>query len=420
MKQSIAYALAALGLVGAGIVVGQRLGHTPAGPESTGAAAPAPAEKKPLYWRDPMYPQHRFDQPGKSPFMDMMLVPVYAEDGAAPQGVTIDPRMAQNLGIRTAGVERGTLQRSLRLAGNVTFDERAVALVQARVSGYVERLFVRAPLDRVRQGEPLAELLAPEWVAAQEEYLALRRAPQAGPGLREAARQRLALLGMSETTIAAIEADGQPRPRITLTAPLAGVVTELAVREGSTVMAGTPLFRINGLSTVWVLADVPEAQAGWLKPGTAVAIGVPAYPGESLTGRVGALLPDVNPGTRTLKARIEVPNARGRLAPGMFANIVADTRDGTSALLVPTEAVIATGKRTVVIVAVAGSPGRLHFTPTDIDIGSEANGMTEVLRGLDAGARVVLSGQFLIDSEASLKASATRMAPATHGTGAHP
>jgi Cu(I)/Ag(I) efflux system membrane fusion protein len=189
-------------------------------------------EKQPIYWRDPMYPQHRFDKPGKSPFMDMMLVPVYADDGAAQNGVTIDPRMVQNLGVRTAEVKRGALKRTLRLVGAVAFDERAVALVQARVNGYVERLYVRAPLDRVRRGEPLAELLAPDWVAAQEEYLALRRAPQASAALREGARQRLVLLGVDEATIAALEFDGKVRSRVVLTAPVSGVVGELAVGFG--------------------------------------------------------------------------------------------------------------------------------------------------------------------------------------------
>ncbi len=417
MKRPFIQAIVAVVLLGAGIAIGWRAGHPPAH-DAAPATVAAPAEKTPLYWRDPMYPQHRFDKPGKSPFMDMMLVPVYAGDDDAKEGISIDPRMTQNLGIRTAEVQRGSLARALTLVGTVTFDERAVTLVQARVNGYVERLFVRAPLDRVRQGEPLAELLAPEWVSAQEEYLAIRRAPQAGTALREAARQRLVLLGVDEATIAAIEADGKARPRVILKAPVSGVVGELAVREGATVMAGTTLFRINGLSTVWVQADIPEAQAGWLRQGAPVEIGVPAYPGQTIKGRVGTLLPDVNTATRTLKARIEVANPQGRLAPGMFATIAVESGKGASVLLVPTEAVIATGKRTVVIVAETAADGRMHFTPTEIEPGAEANGMTEVRAGLTDGSRVVLSGQFLIDSEASLKASANRMAPAAPGPGA--
>jgi Cu(I)/Ag(I) efflux system membrane fusion protein len=419
MKRPKAYTLIALILLSAGVATVQWIRHTHGNQAAPTATPKEQMEKQPIYWRDPMYPQHRFDKPGKSPFMDMMLVLVYADDGAAQNGVTIDPRMVQNLGVRTAEVKRGALKRTLRLVGAVAFDERAVALVQARVNGYVERLYVRAPLDRVRRGEPLAELLAPDWVAAQEEYLALRRAPQASAALREGARQRLVLLGVDEATIAALESDGKVRSRVVLTAPVSGVVGELAVREGASLMAGTTLFRINGLSTVWVQVEVPEVQAGWLRPGTEVGIELPAYPGEVIQGRVGALLPDVNQTTRTLKGRIEVANPQGKLAPGMFATITANSIVENT-ILVPTEAVIATGKRTIVIVAETGTGGKLHFTPTEIETGSEAGGMTEVRAGLNVGSLVVLSGQFLIDSEASLKASATRMAPSGHGTGAHP
>jgi Cu(I)/Ag(I) efflux system membrane fusion protein len=199
------------------------------------------------------------------------------------------------------------------------------------------------------------------------------------------------------------------RPRITLTSPVSGVIGELAVREGMTVMPGTPLFSINGLSTVWINADVPETQVAWLKPGSAIEASVPAYPGDIFKGRVTALLPDVNAATRTLKARIEVANPKARLVPGMFATIDVAASPKQEVLLVPSEAVIETGTRTVVLLANAGSDGKPQFAPVDVEIGAEANGMTEIKRGLDKGASVVLSGQFLIDSEASLKTSGTRM-----------
>ncbi|MBL0124414.1 MAG: efflux RND transporter periplasmic adaptor subunit [Betaproteobacteria bacterium] len=422
MNKNLTLALVATGLVGAGIGAGYWFGghrapvgvaNTTGAPVAASAATVDPATgaagKKPLYYYDPMYPQQKFDKPGKSPFMDMMLVPVYSDDGADTGSVRISPRVVQNLGVRTALVTSGSIDKKLQVVGTVAFDERAVVIVQARVNGYIEKLFVRAPLDAVVKGQPLAEILAPDWVSAQEEYLALKNSPLANDALRQAARQRLSVLGMPEATIAAIDASGKTRPRITLSAPASGVIGELAVREGMTVMPGAMLFRINGLSTVWINADVPETQVAWLKPGSMVEASVPAYPGDVFKGRVTALLPEVNAGTRTLKARIEFVNAKAKLAPGMFATVSVSAPKAQEVLLVPTEAVIQTGTRTVVLVASAGSDGKQQFTPVDVEIGAEANDMTEIKSGLTKGAKVVLSGQFLIDSEASLKASGTRM-----------
>ncbi len=430
MNKNLTLALAAIGLAGAGIGAGYWFGghrapvgvaNTTAAPVAASAVAADPATgaagKKPLYYYDPMYPQQKFDKPGKSPFMDMMLVPAYSDDGADTGSVRISPRVVQNLGIRTAMVTSGSIDKKLQVVGTVAFDERAVVIVQARVNGYIEKLFVRAPLDRVTRDQPLAEILAPDWVSAQEEYMALKNSPQASDGLRQAARQRLSVLGMPEATIAAIDADGKTRPRITLTAPVSGVIGELAVREGMTVMPGAMLFRINGLATVWINADVPETQVAWLKPGSAIEASVPAYPGEIFKGRVTALLPDVNAGTRTLKARVEAANPGGRLAPGMFATVSVAASPKQEVLLVPSEAVIQTGTRTVVVVASQGGDGKPQFTPVDVEIGAEANGMTEIKSGLAKGTNVVLSGQFLIDSEASLKTSGTRMSEGASNAG---
>jgi membrane fusion protein, copper/silver efflux system len=410
MNKNLILTLAAIALTGAGIGAGYWFGARGAS-TATNVAAPAAdaAEKKPLYYHDPMYPLQKFDKPGKSPYMDMMLVPVYGDSGADEGTVKISPRVVQNLGIRTALVTSGAIDKKVQVVGAVAYDERAVVMVQARVNGYIEKLFVRAPLDRVARGQPLAEILAPDWVSAQEEYLALKNSPQANEALRTAARQRLSVLGMPAATIAAIDADGKTRARITLTSPVSGVIGELSVRDGMTVAPGTPLFRINGLATVWINADVPETQVAWLKPGSNVEASVPAYPGEIFKGRVTALLPEVNAATRTLKARIEVANPNARLSPGMFATIDVASVAKKEVLLVPTEAVIQTGTRTVVVVANTGADGKPQFTPVDVEIGTEANEMTEIRKGLTKGASVVLSGQFLIDSEASLKASGTRM-----------
>jgi Cu(I)/Ag(I) efflux system membrane fusion protein len=405
--------------IGSGYWIGTQRMAAPAA--ATGAAQPAAKGKQPLYWHDPMVPQQKFDKPGKSPFMDMMLVPVYGDEGGDDSSVTINSRVVQNLGMRTAVVTRGNLAKRFEAVGAVAFDERAVAVVQARVSGYVERLFVRAPLDPVAQGQPLVEILAPDWVAAQEEYLALRGSPQADAEIRRAARQRLVLLGMAESTIAAIEADGRARPRITLAAPVGGVVAELGAREGMTVMPGAMLFRINGLNTVWVNAEVPESQAAAIKPGNAVEARVAAYPGEKFKGRIAALLPEVSQATRTIKARIELGNPGARLKPGMFATIDFAPQDKREVLMVPTEAVIRTGERTVIVVADTAQDGKQAFKPLAVEAGDEAGGMTEIRQGLEPGMKVVVSGQFLIDSEASLKSTATRMAeaPATQGATHH-
>ena len=376
-------------------------------------ATPAPAgsstsAENVLYWYDPMVPDQHFDKPGKSPFMDMQLVPKRAGNPDQAAGVVnIDPREVQNLGIRTARAERGTLTSTVRAIGTVVFDERAVTVVQARVAGIVERLDVRAPLAAVKQGQPLLTLLAPDWTAAQQDYLSLRRTRAPGlDELRNAARERLLLLGMSEGQIRAIEQGGQAQTRIAVTAPRAGVIGELTAREGASVMPGTPLLRINGLDTVWINAAIPETQIGRVTPAASVAVEFPAFPGEHFDGQVEALLPDIDAATRTQTARIVLRNPDHRIAPGMFARVeIAAAGSATVGVLVPTEAVIATGTRSVVIIA----DGQGHFRAQQVRIGDEANGKTQVLDGVGDGEALVLSGQFLIDSEASLSGTLARL-----------
>lgn len=408
--------LLAAAAAGAGYWLAMR--QMPESHTAPAAMTPAPdgaADRKPLYWHDPMYPQQKFDKPGRSPFMDMDLVPVYADEGADEGTVSISSRVAQNLGVRTAEVTEGVLENPLEAVGAVAYDERRVAVVQARVNGYIERLFARAPLDAVKKGQPLAEILAPEWVAAQEEYLALARSPLANEALRQAARQRLVLLGMSEQTVARVEADGTTRARITLTAPISGVIAELGAREGMAVMPGAMLFRINGLDTVWVNAEVPESRAAALRPGGQVEASLPAYPGETFKGRITAILPEVNAATRTIKARVELANRQGKLTPGMYATVNFAPHARSKALLVPSEAVIRTGQRSVVLVAEGAAQGRQRFRPVDVEIGAETGNMTEIRKGLERGMRVVSSGQFLIDSEANLRTSVARLEDAPAG-----
>ncbi len=373
--------------------------------KSSGSVDPATG-KEVLYWHDPMVPGHKFDKPGKSPFMDMQLVPVYADDAGDEGGVSINPRVQQNLGIRTAQVVQGNVEFAIEAVGNVVYNERDVALVQARSNGFVERLYVRALFDPVNKGQPLAELYVPDWVAAQEEYLVVKRMQGVGMDeLLDAARQRMRLAGMTDDQIRRVASSGTVQRRVTIAAPVGGVVTELAVREGMTVTSGAPMFRINGLDTVWVHADVPETQAAQLRPGSAVEARVPSLPESVFKGKVSAILPEVDPSTRTVKARIELDNPDQRLLPGMFATVTFSPSARKEVLTVPTEAVIQTGERSVVMLA----QGDGKFMPVDVETGAEANGQTEIRKGLEPGQKVVVSGQFLIDSEASLKGTATRM-----------
>ncbi|RSZ29539.1 MULTISPECIES: efflux RND transporter periplasmic adaptor subunit [unclassified Variovorax] len=417
-----------LGLMAAGVLAGSGYGLYALGKRHGGDGSVAPMAaasnvagdkvdpatgRKVLYWHDPMVPGQKFDKPGKSPFMDMQLVPVYAGESGDEGTVAVSPRVQQNLGIRTAEVARGEMTPRVEAAGSIAFNERDQAFVQARSTGYVEKLFVRATLDPVSKGQPLAELYVPDWVAAQEEFLSVRRMQGTDLAvLVDGARQRMRQVGMTDEQIRLVEHAGRVQPRITLVAPTSGVIVELTAREGMTVMPGATLFRINGLSTVWANADVPESQSALLRPGAVVEARSPALPGKVFKGKVQAILPEVNQGTRTIKARVELANPQGQLAPGMFVSVAlnAEVEQG---LMVPTEAIIQTGRRMVVMVA----EGDGKFRPVDVEIGSESNGQTEVKRGLQAGQKVVTSGQFLIDSEASLRGTATRMEDAGQAAG---
>ncbi len=376
------------------------------------AAVPATQEasagRKVLYWYDPMVPQQKFDKSGKSPFMDMQLVPKYADEGGGDEAgkVSINPRVVQNLGVRSAQATLGSLDAKFEAVGSVGWNERGVVVVQARTAGFVEKLHARSPLDPVAKGAPLVEIFFPEWAGAEEEYLLLRRHPSPeARSLVEGARQRLVLLGMSATDIATVEREGKVLARTTLRSPISGVIAELGVREGMTVAAGATLFRIVDLSSVWVNVEVPETQAAMLIPGSRVEARVAAFPEQVFSGRVGAILPEVSQVTRTVKARIELANPGTRLKPGMFATVSLLSGNARQVVLVPSEAVIRTGERNLVILVEAD--GKFRRQP--VEPGVERGGMSEIRAGLKAGDKVVLSGQFLLDSEANLNAGLARM-----------
>ncbi|MBI3345752.1 MAG: efflux RND transporter periplasmic adaptor subunit [Burkholderiales bacterium] len=359
-------------------------------------AATAAAERKPLYWHDPMVPGPRFDKPGKSPFMDMQLVPVYADE-AGDSGVKVSPTVQQNLGVRTAVVKKTDVSSSFDAVGAVQFDERLSVSVQARVAGYIERLAVRAPMERVRKGQALAAVFAPEWLGPQNELLALKRAGVA-PDLISATRDRLRAMSIPETLIRQSEETGTAQARFTLSAPSEGVVVELGVREGVAISPGMTLFRIAGLEKVWAVAEVPEARAVRLVRGQKVKAALQVDASQTFNGELAEILPQVSANTRTLQARFEVDNRSGKLTPGMLLRLqVAGATK--SRLVVPSEAVIRTGTRAVAIVRKNGNA----FEPHEVKLGADLGDQLEVLDGLREGDEVVTSGQFLIDSEARLK-----------------
>ena len=365
----LAMAAAALLLVaigaGAGVLISQRTGS---------GANDAATERKVLYWYDPMVPNERYPGPGKSS-MNMDTIPKYADEVGSGAGVRIDPSLTQNLGARFAFVRRGVLEADAEATAVIDFNQRDIAVVQARADGFVRRVYDRAPGDVIAAGAPLVDLLIPSWGGAQAEYLAVRRTGDTS--LIGAARQRLVLLG--------------------------SVVKTLGVRSGMSVAQGATLAEINGLTTVWLNAAIPEALAGQLRVGQSVAVTLAAFPGERFTGRLTALLPELVGDSRTVTARIEMDSRGGRLRPGMFGRITFGG-GSTSALLVPTEAVIRTGERDLVMLALP--EGR--FQAAEVRIGREAGGRTEVLAGLREGERIVASGQFLIDSEANMSGVAAR------------
>ena len=397
-------------MAGAGYWVYGRHTLEPAKPAATIAPPaqpmqPAVQERKVLYWTDPMAPGSRFDKPGKSPYMDMALEPVYADagGGSGQGGVSIGERTLQNMGVRTVKVEQGRLAHRIETVGVVKPDEHRIEVVHAHTAGWVEKIYVRAAGDPVRAGQPMFELYSPDMVAAQEEYLlALRHNETA---LLDAAEQKLHLLYFHEKQLQELKESGRVQRLITIYAPSGGVVSELMVRQGMAVAAGQPAYTLTNLATVWVNAQVPEAQAQWLAPGAPAEVSFAALPGKMFKGRVEYIYPELAETSRTLTARIQLANSGGLLKPNMYASVVLPGAQGAPVPLVPREAVIETGTRKVVIVADGG--GRFHAQ--NVVTGTEADGQVEILEGLSSSQEVVASGQFLIDSEANLKAAMGRL-----------
>lgn len=365
------------------------------GAEAAAGNAPA-ADRKPLYWYDPMKPDVHFDKPGKSPFMSMELVPKYGDAGepAGAPTVGVDPRTLQNLGVRIARVERGRLSGSIDAVGIVAVDERRITTVEARAAGWVERLDVRAVGDPVRRGQTVASIYSPDLYSSRSELALAQKSGD--PQLAAAARERLRLLGASAGA----------GPRTAVLAPANGVVTELGVREGAQVSPGMALMQIADLSHAWIVVQVAEAQAAALQAGAAATAQL-AGQSTQLKGRIEYVYPTADASSRTVTARIAFDNPDGSLKPGQYASVRLQAGAGAEVLSVPTEAVIRTGSGARVIVAL----GDGRFEPRNVLIGQEGEDRTAILSGLQPGEAVVASGQFLIDSEANLQGALARLAP---------
>ncbi|WP_175817712.1 efflux RND transporter periplasmic adaptor subunit [Burkholderia diffusa] len=409
LVRAVLTVFAGAALLGAGYFAGTRHAATPAAAASTVTASSGDridpkTGRKVLYWHDPMVPNQHFDKPGKSPFMDMQLEPVYADEGGGASGIRIDPGLQQNLGIRYATVRRQDTAGGFDAVGTTQFDESRTNVVQSRVTGYIDRLFASAPMQRVAKGAPIASLFVPDWLAPQEEYLALKRGGMDG-SLLDASRARMRALSIPDGMIGALDRTGKAQTHIVLTAPEAGVVSELNVRDGAMVTPGQTLAKISGLSKLWLIVEIPEALALNAKPGMTIDATFSGDPMQHFTGRIREILPGISTSSRTLQARLEIDNAALQLTPGMLMRVRVGGQKAVSRLLVPSEAIITTGKRSVVIVK--NGDGRLQ--PATVTVGNDIGNETEVLSGLNDGDTVVASGQFLIDSEASLKSVLPRL-----------
>ena len=405
--------------LGAGIVLGIALGwslKTPAPAPTATAAAPADSPRKILYYRNPMNPKITADQPTKDA-MGMDYTPVYADAKSNDAGIRIDPRQTQNLGVRTGVVEKRAFARSIHTVGTVLADERGISAFSPKVNGWLERLQVKAVGDVVERGQTLAEIYSPELLSAQEEY---RIAVQSGrqlmsagdatlhdetQALVQAARERLRLLDLPASDIAALT-QGKPAQRtVSLRAPYRGIVTELTVREGARVTPEMRLFTLADLSHVWVNIEVYANQLPWVKVGEPVELSLAFIPDRRWQGRIDYLYPTLNPQSRTVTARLLFDNTEGVLRPGMYANATIDAAESGKVLSVPREAVLRTGTQDIVILALDAG----HFQPVTVHTGAENDDSVEIIDGLREGQKIVLSGQFLLDAEANFQGAEARM-----------
>ena len=358
-------------------------------------------EKKILYWVAPMDPNYRRDEPGKSP-MGMDLIPVY-EEGDDGDAVKISPSVVQNLGVRTSKVKYGRLWRRIDTVGYVGYDEDRISHIHLRTDGWIEKLNVKSEGELVKKGDVLFLLYSPTLANAQEEFIQALRIGNAN--LRNASRDRLLALGISSDQIDELSKTRVAQRLLKFYAPQDGVITELRVREGMYIKPATEIMMLADLSSVWVMAEVFESQADWVKKDQSAEVYLKYLPSMQMEGVVDYVYPSLNPKTRTLKVRLRFENAGNTLKPNMYADVTIYGGAKKDLLYIPREALIRTGQKSRVILDAGGG----KYEARDVEVGIESGDSVEITAGLHEGENVVTSGQFLIDSEASLKASLKRM-----------
>lgn len=371
------------------------------------------ATRKIAYYRDPMHPWYTSDKPGKAPDCGMDLVPVYEGESDA-QGIKIDPVTVQNIGVKIEEVSKRKLSKVIRTVGKIDYDETWLYSINTKIMGWVEKLNVDYTGKLVRKGEPLMELYSPELVTTQQEYLqalryqqqlqqsSLEEARWGAEALIQSARTRLEYWDIQEPEIKALEERGTPRKTMAFYSPVDGIVVEKMVLQGQSVMSGMDLFKIADLSQVWVLADIYQYELPWVKVGQTAEIEISYLPDRTFKGTITFIYPYLNMESKTAKVRIEVPNTSSfDLKPDMFATVKIHSPIVLEAVAVPNQAVIRSGERNIVVVALGGG----YFDPREVKTGVLADGFVQILEGVKAGEKIVTSSQFLIDSESNLKAA---------------
>ncbi len=396
--------------VGAAIGYGAGLFKSQSSNSGSGADINA-GERKVAYWKAPMDPNFRSDKPGKSP-MGMDLIPVYenegADSGAQASSVLIDPSVVNNIGVRTATVEQGALRRPINTVGRIVYDEEKVANIHLRSSGWIERLAVRSEGEAIEKGDLLFDVYSPDLVNAQAEFLQTVRSGNATT--INASKDRLRALYISEGQIRELEKTRHITQYVKVYAPISGVVTALNVADGQFFKPDTEIMALANLSTVWLMSDVFEADADQLRLGAPVKAQSKFEPGARLTGAIDYIYPDLDAVTRTIPVRTVLDNAATKLKPGMFMTVEIEGPERPDAAIIPLQALIRTGRQERVILAL----GEGRFQPAAVTSGVESDGKIEILSGLNPGEMVVVSGQFLIDSESSFAGATLRMQPAEH------
>lgn len=359
-------------------------------------------EQEILYWVAPMDPNYQRDKAGKSP-MGMDLIPVYANADAGGSDVTISSQVVQNLGVRTAKAELSRLWRGIDTVGYVDYDESKVSHIHLRTEGWIENLAVRSEGERVRKGDRLFDLYSPELVNAQEEFV--QALSSGNKGLISASAERLAALGVSSDQTARLRKNRKVKQYISIHAPQDGVVTTLPVREGMFIKPAMKVMSLGDLSRVWLLAEVFERQAEWVREGHPAEVKVTYLPGRQWEGSVEYIYPSLDPKTRTLKVRLSFDNPGEELKPNMYANVKIFGGPKEDTIVIPLEGLIRTGREERVIISL----GEGKFEARKVIAGIESGDYVEILEGVSSGDEIVTSGQFLIDSEASMRVSLNRM-----------